>query len=286
MIWLTAWTARQLLVGKGKIKFTPDLGISYDTAIIDEDGVTFSDGSRVSKDVLAKISRDESHVYFIKGGDVFKAVIIDKGAIYKLTPVQNGAPTHEINGIRMHRVKDITPDQGVKLIFKYFHVSRGDHILDICTGLGYTAQEAAKRGAKVTTIEIDENVLELSKVNPWSMDFWKFVNEGKIELIVGDANEVVRKLNDQTFTGIIHDPPRFALAGELYSLDFYRELYRVAKPGARLFHYTGNPGERFRRKSITKGVMERLRQAGWTQLKRITEIQGVLGIKPFKEPGF
>ena len=283
MIWLTSWTAKHLLTGRGKVKFSPDLGISTDTATVNEDSVTFSDGTVISKQSLVKISKDNSHVYFIKGGEIFKSVIVENGKVYKLTPVKNGAPTHEINGIRMHRMKDTTPDKAVKSIFKYFHVGPGDYILDICTGLGYTAQEAARRGARVLTIEIDENVVELSKVNPWSRDFWKYKDEGKIELIIGDAKDVIREIPPEKFTGIIHDPPRFAMAGELYSLEFYRELYRVAKKGARLFHYTGNPGERFRRKSVSKGVIERLRKAGWTNLKRVEEIQGVLGIKPFKQ---
>ncbi len=280
MIWLTAWEAKRLLVGKGRTKFSPDLGISWDYANVNEEGVVFPTGDFLGKDTLKRIARDPSHVYFIKNGQLFKAVIFDNGNVYKLTPVQGGAPTHEINGIRMHRVKDTTPDRAVKRIFYYVHIGPKDYVLDICTGLGYTAQEAARRGAKVTTIEKDQNVLELSKINPWSMDFWKFVETGKIKLIVGDAFEVVRDFDDGSFSTVIHDPPRFAMAGELYSLEFYRELYRVTRPGGVLFHYTGNPGERFRRKSVSKGVIERLREAGWRDVKRLTEIQGVLARKP------
>ncbi len=281
MILLTAWEARKLLSGRGIVRFSPDLGISWDTANVN-DKVEFSTGETLDLDTLKRISRDETTIYFIRDNQVFKAAIVDSGKVYKLVPVKNGAPTHEINGIRMHRVKDTTPDRSVKRIFNFIPISKWDKVLDICTGLGYTAQEAARRGAEVTTIELDENVLELSRINPWSRDFWKFVDLRRIRIILGDAYQVIGDLPDNEFTRIIHDPPRFALAGELYSLDFYRQLYRVSKPDAILFHYTGNPGEKFRRKSVTKGVIERLREAGWIDVKRVLEIQGVIARKPRK----
>ena len=47
--------------------------------------------------------------------------------------------------------------------------------------------------------------------------------------------------NREVFTRVIHDPPVISLAGDLYSTDFYRELLRVMRNQARLFHYIGDP---------------------------------------------
>ncbi len=284
MILITAWEARKLLSGTGDVPFSPDLGISRETATVADNHVLFKDGTRLSFEALHGIANDESTIYFIRDNHLFKSVIRSRSAVYKLVPVKNGAPTLEINGIRMHRVKGTTPDRAVKLIFKFIHIKPGDRVLDICTGLGYTAQEAVRRGARVTTIEKNEEVLELSKINPWSRDFWKNVSIGKIKIVLGDAKEVVKEFEDSAFDVILHDPPTLSIAGELYSKSFYKELFRISNKNARLFHYTGNPGERFRRKSVTRGVIERLRETGWERVRRINEIQGIVARKLAKQP--
>jgi len=64
------------------------------------------------------------------------------------------------------------------------------------------------------------------------------------------------------FDAVIHDPPRMPLAGSLYSLEFYVKLARALKPGGKIVHYVGQPGIH-RGRRIWKGVLERLRQAGF-----------------------
>ncbi|HHI00479.1 MAG TPA: SAM-dependent methyltransferase, partial [Thermococcus litoralis] len=83
-----------------------------------------------------------------------------------------------------------------------------------------------------------------------------------------------------SFDAIIHDPPRFSLAGQLYSEEFYAELFRILKPKGRLFHYVGNPGKKYRRKDLQRGVMERLRNVGFRKIKRVEEALGVVALKP------
>lgn len=282
MIWLTSWEIRKLVSNRGKVTFSPDLGISTATAEVTDEYVIFPDGSKVPRSKLMKLARDETHVHIIRDNNIFKATLFADNTNYKLTPVMGGAPTHEINGIRMHRMKDITPEQAVKKIIDAMRIRKREKVLDICTGMGYTSIMAARNGAYVTTIEIDPNVLELTRYNPWSQDLWEYNEEGQIKIIKGDAFEEIKKLPDEYFDKIIHDPPRMGTAGELYSFEFYTQMYRVAKPGAKLFHYTGNPGEKYRRKSVTKGVMERLRKAGWQDVKRVTDIQGILAYKPIR----
>lgn len=179
------------------------------------------------------------------------------GKFYKLA-----GGTLEINGVRMHQTKNKTPLEDARDKAGLLGVCRGSSVLDVCAGLGYTAIEAAKRGATVVTIEKDENVLEIAKANK---DSARLFGSKNIKIILGDAFEEIKKFGSESFDFIIHDPPRLSLAGELYSLDFYKELYRVLKKGGRLFHYTGEPGKA-RGKRIPKGVKERLLEAGFKKI--------------------
>jgi len=61
----------------------------------------------------------------------------------------------------------------------------------------------------------------------------------------------------------LHDPPRFGIAGELYSQAFYDQLARVLKRTGLLFHYTGTPNKVSRGRDLPGEVSRRLRDAGF-----------------------
>jgi len=273
---LTFREARQLLGSKDRINL--DLRKTNRTWEIKREGddFIFPDGTRVSKNVIEKIAEDEKGVYLIRDGGVYKAAIAGEH-YYKLVPTI--PPTIEIDGIRMHRTKETNPLRDTRNKVNAVQPREGETVLDTCMGLGYTAIEASKRGAYVITIERDKNVIELAKINPWSRELF---TGGRIQVVHGDAFEVVRRFRDGSFDVVIHDPPRFSLAGQLYSEEFYRELFRILKPGGRLFHYVGNPGKKYRKKDLQKGVMERLRKAGFVGVKRVEEALGVMARKPEK----
>jgi len=226
--------------------------------------------------VLAE-SMGERDVVFYEEGSGFRYVEVRAGRFYKLVNVPSGAPTLEIDGIHMHRVEGIEPweDAGVKV--RALGVRRGSRVLDVCTGLGYTAIHALKAGAsEVYTVEVDENVLYIASLNPWS----RGLESEAITVILGDAVDVIREFSDSTFHYVIHDPPRLTKAtGELYSLEFYRELYRVLKPGGRLYHYTGEPG-RVRGFNLPSRVASRLREVGFTVLGYSGRVAGIIAYKP------
>ncbi len=271
--------AKKLLLSKDTARINLDLRKTNRVWEIKREGdeFIFPDGTRVSKNVIEKIAKDENGVYFIKEGGVYKAAIAGEH-YYKLVPTI--PPTIEINGIRMHRTKEINPLRDTRNKVNAVQPREGETVLDTCMGLGYTAIEAARRGAYVITIEKDRNVIELAKLNPWSRELF---TGGKIQVIHGDAFEVVKRFKDGSFDVVIHDPPRFSLAGQLYSEEFYRELFRILKPGGRLFHYVGNPGKKYRRKDLQKGVMERLRKAGFVGVKRVEDALGIVARKPEKK---
>lgn len=238
-------------------------------------GLTESPAPELDADLLKGIAADEGNVYFCRDGEWFKAALRARH-FYKLLPTREGhAPTHCIDGIRMHLMKDTTPDENAEAITSSAGVKKGDRVLDVCTGLGYTAIAARRRGASVISIEVDENVLELARINPWSRDLFS----PGINLIVGDAAEEVKKLPDSSFDVVIHDPPRLALAGELYGAVFYKELFRVACKGARLVHYIGGPGSRHRGKDVAGGAVSRLKSIGWQRVVGVKRIQSVLAEK-------
>ncbi|OIO25535.1 hypothetical protein AUJ14_03955 [Candidatus Micrarchaeota archaeon CG1_02_55_22] len=197
-------------------------------------------------------------------------------AFYKLVD-----GTLEIDGVRMHPA-GASPQAAAKAMVARLKLRRGWRVLDVCTGLGYTAIEAASAGCSVVTVEVDERVVDAAKANPFSA---KLFGNPLIKRFLGDASAFVAALEGESFDAVLHDPPRFSFAGELYSGDFYLQLFRVLTPGGVLFHYTGKPGEK-RGVSFRKGVAERLRAAGFEEIKWCETEQGFSALKPVKVKRF
>ena len=197
---------------------------------------------------------------------------------YKLEPIENTAPTIEIDGIRMHRTKHITPLEDARRKIFAVNVAANEKVLDICTGLGYTAIESFRMNASVTTIEKDPNVIEIARYNPYSTDLFAGIEANKIDLILEDACVAVKQMSDETFDVILHDPPRFALAGELYSQEIYVDLFRILKKEGRMLHYVGKPGSKYRGKDFISGIQRRLNEVGF-KTKRTDDNESVLAYK-------
>ncbi len=193
---------------------------------------------------------------------------------YQLIPT-GGAPTLEIDGIQMHRTSGIDPFEWARRIAAAAmrEGQPGQRVLDVCGGLGYASIQAARRGAaEVFSFEPSEGVLQLRQLNPWSR-----AERGlPIRLVHGDAGEQLARGGHGRFQAAIHDPPRFALAPELYSAAFYLQLRDALEPGGRLFHYTGSPWSRGRGRDFHRGVKKRLARAGFA-VEFSEELQGFLG---------
>lgn len=179
-----------------------------------------------------------------------------------------------IAGFVMHRIKDTDPMQDTRRKVAAIAPVVG-RVLDTATGLGYTAIEAARTAETVVTVELDPGAQEIARRNPWSQELF---SNPKIQQVMGDASEVVQTFEDESFARILHDPPTFSLAGDLYSGAFYRQLYRILKRGGRLFHYIGDP-ESKASGGVTKGALRRLQEAGFTRVVRRPEAYGVVAYK-------
>ena len=270
---LTADTAKKLLNGKTEVSL--DLGLSTSRVKRTKEGITLISGENVDYESLGKIAEKENAAFFVSGGKVYQAAVSGKH-FYKLVPT-GGAPTLEIDGIRMHRTKETTPDKDTARKLNRLRL-RGGMVLDTCTGLGYTAIEAMRRGAaKVVTVELEPSVLLIARMNPWSRGLW---TGRSIHMLLGDSFQVVNGLPERFFDYVVHDPPRHSHAGHLYGGEFYQRLWRLMRPGGRLFHYTGEPGSRYRGVDLGRGVASRLRETGFVGVSYHEDVMGFTAVKP------
>ncbi len=207
--------------------------------------------------------------------DAFVPVARYVNSLIKLVPTPWGAPTFEIDGIKMLPTARISPfddaAQKVALI-----QPAGKTILDTCGGLGYFAAWCLQGNARsVRSFEKNPDVLWLRTLNPWSPEGGGARDE-RLHVSEGDIAESIQHLESESFDAALHDPPRFAIAGELYSQSFYDELARVLKRNARLFHYTGTPNKLTTGRDVPQEVAARLQRAGFTTQLRL---DGVLAIR-------
>ncbi len=224
---------------------------------------------------VEKIAANPNICFFITEEKAEKIQLFadDTKKFYKLFPTKDW-PTLEISGIRMHRVTKVTPKEDTEMKIKLVSPVH-DICLDTCMGLGYTAIGLLHAGARsVITVEKDNNCITIAKHNPWSEELF----DSNIKIMNGDISEKIQQMKTQSFDRIIHDPPSFALAGELYSLAFYEQLYRVLKRKGKLFHYTGRPGAIRAQRDLLGEVAKRLKKVGFAVRREDTAL-GVVGWK-------
>lgn len=257
------------------VEVSPDLGLTTITVTITPDGVVFPNGEQVTWEQVERVKKSPSNCFFVEHGKIRAIQVFSEetNRLCSLFPTQ-GAPSMLIAGFVMHRFKDVDPMQDTLKKVRTIQPITG-RVLDTATGLGYTAIEAAKTAEQVVTIELDRGAQEIARSNPWSQPLF---DNPHIQQILGDATEVVPTFEDDAFDRILHDPPAFSLAGDLYSGAFYQQLYRVLKRGGRLFHYIGDLNSKSG-STVTRGALRRLQEAGFTRITRRPEAFGVVGYK-------
>jgi len=275
---LSHYTVEPLLkarsLGADSAVLSPDLGLSESDVTMADSGVVLPDGQQLAWDAVEEIARTATTCFRVLEGRAERIQIYSPqfDRFYSLYPTRR-APTMMAAGFPMHRIKDTDPHRDTLLKVKTIAPVFGA-ALDTCTGLGYTAIEMAKT-AQVTTIELDPTVQEICRLNPWSQELFE---NPRIERNIGSAFELIQEMPADSFARIIHDPPTLKLAGELYSGEMYRQLYRVLKRGGRLFHYIGNLNSAHGR-SVYKGVVRRLQDAGFEPVTRRPEAFGLIALK-------
>lgn len=266
---ITSQTARKIFEGSKKVSL--DLGLSEVDIEFEKNKVKLPNDNILSLDELKKVLKRKNAVYFV-GEERLYQVAISSNRFFKLVPTL-GAPTLEIDGIRMHRTRDTTPDIDAQKKIRALDIKQGK-VLDTCTGLGYTVIKALEKNCEtIISVELQPEVLEIASINPWSK---KLFMDLRVHLMIGDTFDIVNILPSSFFNYIIHDPPRFSHAGQLYSRQFYSRLFRILRDGGKMFHYTGQPGSKYRRVDFRRGVIKRLRLSGFKEIVYFPNIRGVI----------
>ncbi|MBU2550986.1 MAG: hypothetical protein KKB20_21425 [Proteobacteria bacterium] len=259
--------------GASRVELSMDLNLTHGSFEINQDALILDPGNRIDKPDLRAIAQKDNKVFVLED-NALRILEYGDHYYYKLVPT-DFAPTLEISGIRMHRSKDYDPFRDAELKAREA-VRPGDAVLDTCGGLGYTAIWAARIGAgAVVSVEVDEYVRKIRRENPWSRPLY----EERIVLVEQDVAEYIQTVPSGACDSIIHDPPRFSRAGELYGGVFYSELYRVLKRQGRVFHYTGNPYVARRGDSFYLNAQKRLRKAGFNKVMPRPDLLGLLAVK-------
>ncbi len=209
-------------------------------------------------------------------GDDFASVSRYSGALIKLVPTEWGAPTFEIDGIKMLPTAKASPIDDARRKVALVQPN-GKTVLDTCGGLGYFAACCLQAGAaRILSFEKNEDVLWLRTLNPWSPDPDSPDSGDRLRLNHADVSDAILRIPDASVDAILHDPPRFGIAGELYSQTFYLQLARVLRRGGRLFHYTGTPNALTSGRDVPGEVAKRLAIAGF---KAERALDGVLAVR-------
>jgi len=266
---------RARTAGRGTAATSLDLGLSQADVALEAGGVVLPGGQRLPWEELERIAGNPAACFAIEGGAAVKIQRFSevRNRVNVLLPTGR-APTVLISGVQMHRVRDVDPWQDTESKIRTIAPVTG-RVLDTCTGLGYTAIAAARTAEEVITIELDPAMLEVARLNPWSRPLFE---NPRIRQIVGDSLDEVETLPAGSFARIIHDPPMFNLAGDLYSGAFYRALHRLLAPRGRLYHYIGDP-ESHSGRSATNGALRRLQESGFSRVVRRPEAFGLLAYR-------
>ena len=241
-----------LRAGAASVECSLDLERTTTTVVVDAGGWAWRD----TRYPLLDACRDRTIYHWT--GAAFEPVSRYTQSLIKLVPTEWGPPTFEIDGIKMLPTAQVSPyDDAARKVALI--EPRGKVILDTCGGLGYFAAWCLQGGAaQVLSYEKNPDVLWLRSLNPWSPQ-----PGGALQLSPGDVAEAIATLPDASVDAILHDPPRFGIAGELYSQAFYDQLARVIRRKGRLFHYTGTPNKLTSGRDVPAEVARRLQRAGF-----------------------
>lgn len=275
-------TADAIAATKEEVTVSLDLGQTRTAIRIDRNIVVIGD-QKIPRDLFKNLR--EQFLYALEDNQVKRIAFFaeDTQTYYKLVPptahhrrpaTSRDWPTFALSSTPMHRSTHISPKEDTKRKIQLISPIKGT-VLDTCCGSGYTAIMATKYADDVQTFEKDDHVLRLAEYNPYSQEL--FTNK-KIHLHEQDITEGIKNFKNNTFDRVIHDPPTFKRAPELYHPRFYAELWRVLKPNGILYHYAPMPDK-------TKGrqfyllIVKNLKKAGLRKVEYSEQASGIRATK-------
>ena len=147
--------------GVARLELSLDLGRSRETVELETSGWRRGDAL-----YPYTVECRERTVYHWTG-EGFEPVARWSGRLVKLVPTEWGAPTFEIDGVKMLPTAAESPYEDARRKVDLVGV-RGARVLDTCAGLGYYAAWCLERGAaRVLSFEKNPDVRWLREMNPW-----------------------------------------------------------------------------------------------------------------------
>ncbi len=189
----------------------------------------------------------------------------------QLTPTGDGTFTLHSDeyGQAMHTLSGAYEEALLKHVLPSRVLDRTEsvlRVLDIGFGIGYNIlalldkflREPGGRRVEIMSLEKDPPTMELlddihfsGRTGVLYESIKALPGKGKIagdgyllRIMIGDARRSVRALGHSTFHAIFHDPYSPPKNPELWTVEFFRELYRVAADGCVLTTYSSVPGVR------------------------------------------
>jgi predicted methyltransferase len=261
--------------GRGDVETSVDLGMTRTTLQLDASGVPLPDGTRLGWDVLGDIAESELSCFTVGDASATPIRHYSETSARTFSLMATGtSPALLVSGFVMHRIRDVTPREGALRMVQSLGRLQG-RLLDTATGLGYAAIEAARQASEVVSIELEPGARQMARENPWSRDLFSLPN---VRLLLGSSADLLPTFEAGEFAAAVHDPPAVNIAGDLYSVDFYREMHRVLSRTGRFFHYIGDPGKPSGART-TAGVVRRLLDAGFSRVEKRPAAFGVLARK-------
>ncbi len=247
--------------GLTEIEVSLDLGLTNTKINLDKKGFY------INKQLIKpkKIKETDKSCYIINNGSLEKVQYFVDNRLYKLIPT-NYRPILKISGTSMHKKEFLDNLGRDKLHGK---------VLDSGTGLGYSSIITSRTAEDIITVEIDRNVIEIAKLNPYSQEL--FTNKN-MKLIIGNIVEQIKKFNDKEFGNIIFDAGTVKGSEEFFSLNNYKEAFRVLKNRGKLYHYL--PKHQIKRgRDFASEIISRLKKAGFKRVYRHKEGSYVIALK-------
>ena len=195
--------------GVATVACSLDLDRSTDTVEIGASAWTWQGRS------FPYLERCKDRTIYYWTGTAFEPAARFTTSLIKLVPTDWGPPTFEIDGIKMLPTANVSPYADAQRKVPWCSLATKS-MLDTCGGLGYFAAWCLAGGARqVTSYEKSADVMWLRALNPWSPE-----NSGERDDRLSLTQEISpsdRAATRRSVDAVLHDPPRFGIAGELYS---------------------------------------------------------------------
>lgn len=140
-------------------------------------------------------------------------------------------------------------EEAQKKFIQPLKVHDGQTILDICFGLGYNTFAAIENAKHLKIIALEKDAVVLNELQSLDINktyeiIKKVAKEKRykdtnydIQLIIGPAEATIKGIKE-TFDCVFLDPFSPKKNPELWTKEFFQEIYKRMKPGAQLATYS------------------------------------------------